>query len=135
MSYRTMYVSSIFIYKDEWLSVHYAFSLCNSLRYQAFYATFLCPEEDQEGFTIIVRSLKEISVSSLENRMIFSSICLSFDYISYFDAHLHMQPNSMWHIFSFRGRSRRDCRKSMEEVEEDFLRLWKLYEIFRDIYV
>ena len=81
MSYRTMYVSPISLYKEECLSVRYAFSLCNILRYQAFYATFLCPEEDQEGFTIITRSLKEISVSSPENRMIFSSILLSVDYI------------------------------------------------------
>ena len=120
-----MYVSFICIYKEECLSVRYAFSLCNSLRYQAFYATFLCPEEDQEGFTIIARSSKEISVSSLENRMIFSSILLSVDYIFWrisahaaklYVAHLFVQKKVEPRLSEVNGRSRREFAPTLETI-------------------
>ena len=95
------------------------------MRYQAFYVTFLCPEEDQEGFTIIVRSLKEISVSSLENRMIFSSILLSVDYIFWripahaaelYVAHLFVQRKVKPRLSEVNGRGRRGFAPALETI-------------------
>ena len=44
----SVFCLSIYIYKEQCLSVRYAFSLCDSQRHQTFHDTTLGPEEGQE---------------------------------------------------------------------------------------